>query len=242
VERALAADCEVLWISDERMNPAFVSSLRNDALAQGPLNRHRRHHNSVVTQLVFPAPPRLRFAEGYAIDTIVPHARGVEIRLRPKVRAKQRYVDQAHNDLRPLHSAIGEQAVIAIGQETNHAVLCPGGCGRRRETNAWATMLDGLLRPAFLAYRHFILDPGDNMSLGLQTLDSRLRVLGTAFLAHPYTQKTLKQQRSALFRYLVSLCEQAQVDRGAAMASFTTAKANDWFARRGNRDRNSATR
>ena len=60
VERALAAECEVLWVSDDRLNPAFVSSLRNDGLAQQPLMRHRQYHVSVVAQLVYPASPRLR--------------------------------------------------------------------------------------------------------------------------------------------------------------------------------------
>jgi hypothetical protein len=101
VQRALAVSCNVLWISNERMNPAFVSSLRNDDLAQGPLNRHRKLRNSVVAQSVFPAHPGLRFVEGYQIDRIDPHPAGVEIKLLPVPKKTQRHVDQTPDPLPP---------------------------------------------------------------------------------------------------------------------------------------------
>jgi hypothetical protein len=242
VERALAGRCDVTWIGDAELNPAFVSSLRNDALAQGPLVRHRRYHTSVVRQPVFPASPRLRFAEGYVIDRVAPSATApVRLTFVPAPGATTRYVDSHHVNLGALGFLECDQAVIAIGQETNRRKACPAGCGLHCETGSWATMLDPLLAPAFKAFQHFILDPADGLPAGLQTLDGALRVLGAAFLAHPVTQRNFRYKRSVLFRYLVSLCEQAQVDRGAAMTAYTTARANAWFRRRGNRNRHSAT-
>jgi hypothetical protein len=102
-------------------------------------------------------------------------------------------------------------------------------------------MLKAFLLPAYTAPRHFVLDPDDGMPVGLQSVDGNLRILGAAFLAHPFTQNVFKRTSSNLFRYMVSLPEQAQVDRGAAMASFTTAKANGFFTRYDNLNRNSAT-
>jgi hypothetical protein len=243
VERALASGCDVTWIGDAELNPAFVSSLRNDSLAQGPLVRHRRYHTSVVRQPVFPASPRVRFAEGYVIDRVAPSpGAAVELSFAPAPGATTRYVDSRHVPLGALVPLGCDQAVIAIGQETNRQQKCPAAfCPLPRETASWATMLEPLLAPAFRAFQHFILDPADGLPAGLQTIDGALRVLGAAFLAHPVTQRQFRYKRSVMFRYLVSLCEQAQVDRGAAMTAYTTARANAWFRRRGNRNRHSAT-
>jgi hypothetical protein len=238
VERALANRNEVLWVSDKDVNPAFVSSRRNDALAAGTLSRVRQDRTTNVTYSVVPGSPHLRFVEFCDVLAVhdVPGAIGVK--LMPK--ATGRIVDHRGVQQRfPRSGLVFTQVVLALGQETGFEADCKHapGCTLRRETGSWATRLAGLIPQN--PKQHLIVK--DEIEVGLQSDDGSLRVLGSSFLAHPYADAVFNDSTSELFRYVGSLTEQAQVNRGASMAAMTTALANDYFDYQPNLNRNSAT-
>jgi hypothetical protein len=183
VERALANGNRVLWVSNESLNPAFVSSRRNDALAQTPLRRERRNRVTTVTYSVFPSSSDLAFAEFYDVSYIHDCVTTVEVEFTPL--GRDRHVDDTGSPLPPLGRESFAQAILALGQESGREAPCihAPGCGLTREANSWATRLDAILPIAVLNGRHLIVR--DGMEVGLQSDDGKLRVLGAAFLTHP---------------------------------------------------------
>ena len=239
VERALANGNQVLWVSDKDLNPAFVSSRRNDTLAQPPLRRERKDRLTTVTDYVFPNSPDLVFAEFYDVSEVLDRGNTVDVVFNPQ--AGNRRVNSKGWRRPPLGRGSFEQVILALGQETGFQASCQHapGCALTREDNSWATRLDAILSVAFRNKNHLILK--DGMAVGLQSDDGKLRVLGAAFLAHPYADSVFRDIDSELFRYMASLTEQAQVNRGAALATMTTALANGYFDHRPNYNRNGAT-
>jgi len=240
VERALNNRNQVLWVSKESLNPAFVSSRRNDALAQTPLRRERKNRVTTVTYSVFPKSPDLAFAEFYDVSYVHHHGSTVGVDFSPL--GRDRHVDNTGSPLPRLGQESFAQVILALGQESGIEAPCEHapGCPLTREASSWATRLDGILSIAFRNDRHLILRNG--MEVGLQSDDGKLRVLGAAFLTHPYVAyDVFRDVNSELFHYVASLTEQAQVNSGAAMATMTAALANDYFGYQPNYNRNSAT-
>jgi hypothetical protein len=238
VERALANINEVVWVSDMDLNPAFVSSCRNDKLAAGTLSRVRQDRTTTVTYNVVPSSPHLLFAEFYDVIFIHDGGNTLDVDLRP--RAAGRVVNHRGWQNRYLpHPPSFAQVILALGQETGFVARCRHvpGCSLRREANSWATRLASLIPQD--PGQHLIVK--DEMEVGLQSNDGTLRVLGTAFLAHPYADALFSDTNSKLFGYVGSLTEQAQVNRGAAVAAMTTAFANDYFDYQPNLNRSGAT-
>jgi hypothetical protein len=239
VERALAKGNRVLWVSNESLNPAFVSSRRNDALAQTPLRRARKNRVNTVTYSVFPSSSDLVFAEFYDVSYVHERVNSVEVDFTSL--GRHRHVDDNGSSLPPLGRESFAQVILALGQESGRQAPCrhEPSCQLTREANSWATRLDAILSIAVLNGRHLIVR--DGMEVGLQSDDGKLRVLGAAFLTHPEGRSVFKNANSDLFRYVASLPEQAQVESGAAVATMTTALANRYFGYQPNYNRNSAT-
>ncbi len=238
VERALANSNEVLWVSDKDLNPAFVSSCRNDTLAQTPLRRERQDRSTNVTYSVFPRSPHLVFAEFYGVDSV--HDGGSSVDVEFTANANSRHVNYKGWHLGRLQRPESfAQVVLALGQETGFEAPCRHvpSCSLPREANSWATRLGPILSKN--PRNHLIVR--NRMQVGLKSDDGTLRVLGAAFLAHPYADAVFRNIDSELFRYVGSLTEQAQVNRGAATATITTALANGYFHYCPNRNRNGAT-
>jgi hypothetical protein len=248
VERALHNKNRVLWVADRELNPAFVSSRRNDELARSLTRVHKNRRNSVAYS-VFPNSPDLVFAEFYKVSYVHHGGNTVEVDFTPL--ARDRHVD-GNGSLQPLGRESFAQAILALGQESGYQAPCKHatGCPLTCEAKSWATRLDaifpdpwpgGVARPVVAWRRHLIVR--DGMEVGLRSDDGKLRVLGGAFLTHRYAREVFKDINSELFRYMASLTEQAQVENGAAMATMTTAMANDYFSYppNYNHNRNSAT-
>lgn len=237
VERALANHNRVLWVSDKDVNPAFVSSRRNDGLAAGKLDRVRQDRTTTVTYNVVPGSPDLLFAEFFDVDFVHDAGSSVLFDLSPRVTG--RIVEHSGQQHRGLGIMLDfAQVILALGQETGFEAPCnTPGCTLKRETNSWATRLIGLIPPD--PKQHLIVK--DKMEVGLQSGDGTLRVLGASFLAHPYADSVFNDSSSELFGYVGSLTEQAQVNRGASVAAMTTALANDYFDYQPNLNRNGAT-
>jgi hypothetical protein len=238
VERALANSNRVLWISDKEVNPAFVSSRRNDGLAAGNLSRVRQDRTTTVTYNVLPSSPNLQFAEFWDVVSVGDGV-GSTVRVKLDPKAAGRFVDNGGRQYRyPRFAMDFDQVILALGQETGFEASCnTPGCSLKRETNSWATRLVGLIPQD--PKQHLVVK--DEMEVGLQSDDGTLRVLGASFLAHPYADAVFNDSSSELFGYVGSLTEQAQVNRGASVAAMTTALANNYFDYQPNLNRNGAT-
>ena len=170
-------------MSDKDVNPAFVSSGRNDWLAAGNLSRVRQDRTTTVTYNVVPSSPDLRFVEFCDVVSLHDGGSTVDVEFEPKATARMVYHGGWQHRF-PRFTEKFAQVVLALGQETGFEAPCnhAPGCSHKRETNSWATRLVGLIPQN--PKQHLIVK--DEMEVGLQSGDGSLRVLGASFLAHPY--------------------------------------------------------
>jgi len=241
VERALVHGNKVEWFSRGDLNPAFVSSLRNDALIRLPVTRTRKDRLTTITERVVPASPDLVFAEFYDVVEVSKHDH-VSVDVYFDRLPGNRRVNSEGLPRPALGRGTYEQVILALGQETGLKRACKhnkSGCALTIENNSWATRLDPVLSLGSRKRRRLITRKG--IAVGLRSYQGDLRVLGAAFLAHPHGEAVFEKIDSELFHYIVSLPEQAQVNRSAAVAAMTTALANGYFDSRPNLNRNTAT-
>lgn len=232
VERAESNQCSVLWTAAEILNPAFLSSGRNDSLAQWPLVRSRVSGTHVVDSELYPANAETRFAEGVEVEQIFQTATGMlSVIFRQNAKAtKHRHVNSSEERLTfPPQSEEFHQVVVALGQLRDVD-----------EEGSWAHVLEGLLAAARKAGNHLIRDRNARV-VGLQSADRRLRVLGASALTHPDVAAEWRSPGSASYLFFQSLGEQAKVDVGITLAAVTIAEANGvWETTRPNNNRNTA--
>ena len=234
VERAQGLGCNVLWAANDSLNPAFLSSCRNDGLAQEPLVRNRVGGTYAVESDIYPAHTGTRFAEGVEIESIVPNETGLSrVLFRQNSRAaKHRHVNWNGEQLTfPPQLEEFNQVVVALGQ---HRAL--------EDEGSWAHILEGLLAPARSVRAHLIRDRTLRI-IGLQSVSGRLRILGTSALAHPDVAAEWRSPGSPSNLFFQSLVEQARVDLGITLAAVTIAEANElWGDSKSNNNRNTACR
>jgi hypothetical protein len=227
VERAEKAQCPVLWVSEDTLNSAFISSRRNDSLAEGPVTRHRMAGLHVVDSELLPSSPTTRFAEGFSAECIAISAgERLVVRFRSNS-GNSRVVDSEGISPELDEKEEFAQVVVAIGQ-----------CKMADERGSWAHMLAGVLADAVEHGQHLIR-LGSGRVLGLRSLNGKLRVLGSSALSHPSVREQWERASSTSNQFFHSLAEQARVDIGIAIAAATIAEANAyWTGGRDNRNLN----
>jgi hypothetical protein len=230
VERAQESGCSVLWTATESLNAAFLSSGRNDRLAQGPLTRTRKGGTYFVESELYPAGYGTRFAEGVESEKISKtDDELVRVTFRDSGRGSVgRHVNWNEERLTfPPQAEEFHQVVVALGQ-----------LKAIKEKGSWAHVLDALLGSSLNNGTHFIRDNGQRV-VGLQSQDGNLRVLGASALAHPDVAAEWRDSATPSYRYWQSLVEQAKSDVGIAIVALTIAEANDvWTSTLCNKNRN----
>jgi hypothetical protein len=228
VEHAQSRNNEVLWLSNDSLNAAFVSSRRNDSLVAGVVRRKLVNGEHAVQGLLKPRSLTTIFAEGFeahSIDTLPNQT--VRVHFQPIPGKTSRYVDRSGSRSYPPYRDF-DQVIYSIGQVTD--VLDP---------KSWAYMLRPVLAGAISRKNHLIRDRS-HRAVGLQSEDQLVRVLGAAALSHPDLQPqwTTPGTRSNLF--LRSLTEQARVRVGITLAAVTIAEANRYWTTGPNENLNTA--
>lgn len=229
VERAEQAGHEVWWMGEGFLRGAFLPSGRNDGLAQGPLTRRRQNGVLTVENKLFPSRADTRFGEGYLVTGIGSSRGLVMVRFGLAAEGSGRLVDGRRRCLPVLVQQEFSQVVVALGQ-----LQLPS------EVGSWAHLLQGVLRPAVGAGRHLVNDRFGR-TVGLQSLDGKLRLLGAAGLGHPDVVREWRKVGSRSHVFFESLAGQGRVNVGVALCGLTVAEANRyWEERRPNVNLNTA--
>jgi hypothetical protein len=224
VERAEANQSSVIvWASDRTLNGAFVSSRRNDALAQPPLTRTRVGGLHAVDGHLFPSGKQTRFVEGIQTTGVAGLPSGeVEVTFGVSAHPNAppgRHVDaNAASLIFPPAQETFDQVIVSIGQQSDI-----------KDSQSWAAMLDPWLRAARYHGQHLIRDR-EGRVVGLHSSDERLRVLGAAALSHPDVAAEWARTRTPSNVFYRSLCEQARVGVGIALAAVTIGEANHYWS------------
>ena len=176
VEHSQARGNTILWLSRDSLNSAFVSSRRNDSLVAGRIRRPLVNGEHTVEGPLKPRNATTIFAEGFEPSTLgVLSNNKVRVYFQPITGAKSRYVNlhgrQAYPSFRDF-----DQVVYSIGQITDPL-----------DPRSWANLLVPVLKGAIARKKHLIRDRNHRV-VGLQSEDSRVRVLGAAALSHPDLQ------------------------------------------------------
>ena len=218
VERAEQAGHEVCWVGEGGLRGAFLPSRRNYGLAQGPLTRRRVNGVQTVENDLFPTGVNTRFGEGYLVTGVHSAASGFAVvSFGLSAGGTGRLVDGKRQILPGLVQEEFAQVVVAMGQ-----LQLP------TEVGSWAHVLQGVLRAAVGAGRQVLLDRFGR-SVGLQSFDGRLRVLGAAGLGHPDVVREWRKVGSGSHVFFQSLAEQGRVGVGVALCGLTIAEANGYW-------------
>jgi hypothetical protein len=214
VEHAQSQGNDILWLSNDSLNPAFVSSRRNDSLVSGVIRRPLVNGEHVVDGLLKPRKLTTIFAEGFEPTNIdvLPDDR-VRVHFQPVAGKKFRYVNMHGRQAFPTYRDF-DQVIYSIGQITDP-----------KNPKSLASLVASVLKSAISRKNHLILDR-NHRAVGLQSEDQRVRVLGAAALSHPDLEpqwSTPGTRSNLLFR---SLTEQARVRVGITLAALTIAEAN----------------
>ena len=228
VERAEQQGDTVHWLSREPLASAFISSRRNDGLAQSPVTRRFNNGNHEIDVALFPSHPTTVFGEGVEASQLDTGSFGeVELQIVTAPGATARIVDASRAAL-TLNSLTVDQVVVAFGQQTE-----------AKHKRSWATLLSGVLNVVPHSMNHILMGR-ENRAVGLQSRDERVRVLGAAALAHPDFRPEWRTKGTESNLYFRSLVEQARVYTGVAVAALTIAEANGFWAGGTNQNLNSA--
>lgn len=221
VERAQQAGYRVLWVVRQGLDSAFLSSRRNDGLAQGPLSRSRKDGALCVDPPLFPSCPHTRFAEGFEVSAITPSGRGfvdVQFGLYPAAGGKWRCVDwEWKSASAPLPVEEFAMVVLAMGSLTD-----------TNEKGTWANLLAAILQPAVAAGRHRMLDAMGRVT-GLQSIDGKVRLLGAAAFSHEEVLTEWRTAGSPSQVFYQSLVAQARVEGGVTLSGLLIAEANRYW-------------
>jgi hypothetical protein len=229
VEFAQSQGSKVLWLSQDKLNGAFVSSRRNDGLIATPVVRRVVNGNHVVDGNLRPSSATTVFGEGIDISGIAIGPSGqVLVSFQPSPAGSPRFTDYRGAIPGPA-STVFDQVVLAIGQETDF-----------KQPASWASLLKAVLAPAVTTGTHLIWDRQKRV-VGLQSADMRVRVLGAAALSHPDVVPEWRTAGTPSNLFFLSLSEQARVPVGIALAAVTIAEANGfWSATTVNENLNTA--
>lgn len=205
-----------IWLVNQTVNDAFVSSGRNDHLVAETITRTNVRGDLVVTGKLTPRSPSTTFGEHIKIDTLqgLPGHR-IEVKVSPKSTASPRWVDTG-GTIAGFTTDAFDQVVCAIGQKRHH-----------KESQSWAALVRSLILEARRYKEHLIRD-ADGRAVGLKNRTGTLRILGAAALNHPYLERVWSESESPSYSYYRSLVEQARVPVGIALAANAVAAANNF--------------
>ena len=213
VQRAQSLGDSVVWLAQETLNGAFVSSRRNDGLLQGPVTRKLVNGEYVVDSALLPSSMTTVFGEGVDVSSVaVDPSNQVEVNFVPVQPWAPQFTNHSGHISAP--SIIVDQVIVAIGQATED-----------KHPQSWASMVKALLAKS---PDHFI-EGREKRVVGLQSKDKKLRVLGAAALSHPDLKKEWKDQRTPSNVFFRSLVDQARVPNGITLAALTIAEANNFW-------------
>jgi len=217
VERAEANGCPVWWVARESLHPAFLSSGRNDRLAQGPLRRSRVNGIYAVDAdcLLYPRGVGTTFVEGLEVVSIAPTSnQNVNVTFRANSDARFRFGDaeRIEHSLPTAHEF--HQVVLAIGL-LQHS-----------QPGSWPHILEEFLKES--KGRYLLKDRLDRV-IGLELADGAVRVLGAAALSFPEVSREWRQKGTPSYDYFQSLVEQCRDPAGAMLSTSLIAEANGYW-------------
>jgi len=187
-------------------------------VAQGPLARRRLNGVWSVENDLFPSRVGSRFGEGYLVTGVHSSPQGgVVVNFGLASGGSGRLVDGQRRILPVLVREEFAQVVVAMGQ-----LQLP------TEVGSWAHLLQGVLRAAVGAGRQVLRDRFGR-SVGLRSLDGKLRVLGAAGLGHPDVVREWRKVGSRSHVFFESLAEQGRVGVGVALCGLTIGEANGYW-------------
>jgi hypothetical protein len=229
VERAQSEGNNVLWLSKDPLNAAFVSSRRNDDLVAGVIERELVQGEHIVKGALLPSKTTTIFAEGFEATAIKPLSnKMVRVDFQPISGKAQRYVNSLGAQGLPPHINV-DQVIYSIGQNTDPT-----------HPKSWPSILDSVLAGAISKGTHLIKDRYDR-AVGLQSEDQRIRVLGATALSHPKFQSQITDPDAPLRKFYRSLTEQSRVRCGITLAALTIAEANGLWGTGANENVNTAS-
>lgn len=229
VERAQSEGNDVLWLSKDPLNAAFVSSRRNDDLVAGVIERELVQGEHIVKGALLPRKTTTIFVEGFEATAITALSNNmVRVDFQAIPSKVQRYVNSLGSQPVPPHINT-DQVIYSIGQNTDPT--------HRR---SWPFILDSVLAGAISKGVHLIKDRYDR-AVGLQSEDQRIRVLGATALSHPTFQSQIANPDSQLRKFYRSLTEQSRVRCGITFAALMIAEANGFWGATANENLNTAS-
>lgn len=229
VERAQSEGNDVLWLSKDPLNAAFVSSRRNDDLVAGVIERELVQGEHIVKGALLPRKTTTIFATGFEATVIKALTNNmVRVDFQPLPSKPQRYVNSLGTQAVPPHINI-DQVIYSIGQNTDPS-----------HPKSWPFILDSVLAGAISKGIHLIKDRYDR-AVGLQSEDQRIRVLGATALCHPTFQSQITDSDSQLRKFYRSLTEQSRVRCGITFAALMIAEANGLWGSAANENLNTAS-
>lgn len=227
VERAEVLGSTVVWLSQDKVNNAFIASRRNDGLIALPVTRTIVNGNHVVDGDLQPRSPNTTFGEGIDITGIkVGYGGKVDVTFKPAAAWTPRFTNHLGTIAAPTHPF--DQVVVAIGQATSYA-----------QAESWASILKSILASAISTKTHLIWDR-EKKAVGLQAADGRVRLLGAAALSHPDLVPEWRTPGTPSNLFFRSLTEQSRVPIGITLAALTVAEANGAWSKGPNNNLNTA--
>jgi hypothetical protein len=229
VERAQSQGNQILWLSKDSLNTAFVSSRRNDDLVAGIIERELVQGEHIIKGSLLPRKTTTIFAEGFEVTAITAlTSNKIRVDFQPISARVQRYVNSLGTQAYPASVDV-DQVVYSIGQNTE--ITNP---------KSWPYIMASVLSGAISKGTHLIKDRYDR-AVGLQSEDQRIRVLGATALSHPTFQSQITDPDAQLRKFYRSLTEQSRVRGGITFAALTIAEANGfWGATAANENLNTA--
>jgi hypothetical protein len=218
VEHAQSLKNEVVWLSDKKLNGAFVSSTRNDRLLVPPVVRKLDQGNHVVDGDVIPMHPNTTFGENVEVTSLSQNFYGKIV-----------VGHQASTFGTIVFTTLAGTSSSLANDRFDQVIWATGQATLVSEAGSWAMMLEPILGVARKNGQHLIIDH-DKKVVGLQSDNGNLRVLGASALAHADVKRGWETTGTPSHLYFRSLVEQARVSLGITLAAVTIGEANDYWA------------